>query len=113
MKETLVLNGKTFDVLPLHITREGVGKYFDYGKRDLFYYYDRPSHTKLAIWDSWKYWSQEVDGISSFGVSSANTYQFTITGLYHTKSGQSYLLVITKAHLTAYKLYSLYEKEEN
>ena len=52
--------------------------------RTLDHYYEKPSHSKISIYNKWREWLSDVlnsdNGyVTNFGVSSANTFQFTLT----------------------------------
>ena len=76
-----------------------------YGKHcDLFDYYERPSQTKINIWDSWVEWFCQTDGILSWSVCGANSNQFSIEATYQDINGDCYKLYITKAHNRIYRV---------
>lgn len=76
--------------------------------RGLEYYYDKPSQTKVAIYNDWYDWKKEVDRtefgfVENFGVSSANSHQFSIS-FRMVWMNHIYLALITRDHNRLYLL---------
>ena len=76
--------------------------------RSLEYYYDKPSQSKISIYNEWCDWKNEVGRseygyVENFGVSSANTCQFSIK--FRLKwMDNSYIGFITRDHNRLYLL---------
>lgn len=94
------INGVTFE---LTIPRESINANISrFGREaDIYDFYDRPSHYKVAIWEDWLNWARDTDNVFTFYISSANGFQFTISGAVH-YNGHTYNLYITRDHNRAY-----------
>lgn len=93
-KEQLNIGGKVFDVV------NGIGlpnvRYSDIKSA-----YDKPSISKQQIWSVWVEWfnNNSTEFYDYIGVSSRNTFMFTICGRITTKenkSTESYCFYITQ-----------------
>ena len=68
----------------------------------LYKFYERPSSTKQELYEDWRQWKCNTDGVFAFGVSSGNCYTFTLMGCYQDSNYNTYILFITKASNKAY-----------
>ena len=74
--------GTTFEVIK---TRKPISDFSVSTRcRTLNHYYEKPSQSKISIYNEWCDWVRDVNNsefgyVTNFGVSSANTFQFTIT----------------------------------
>lgn len=53
---------------------------------DIYYYYDKPSETKISIYNEWREWYSNANNVTFFQVDSANIFKFTIVALYEDES---------------------------
>ena len=80
--KTIDICGKTFEVIK---PRKPISDFSGYTRGStLDHYYAKPSHSKIRIYNEWCDWVRDVSNsdygyVTNFGVSSANTFQFTIT----------------------------------
>lgn len=104
--KTLTLNGETFKVtVPRKATPRRCECGFD-GESAIYYCYGRPSEYKVAIWEHWRRWACEVDGITDFAIGSYNCMQFTIRGFYEdAETGHGYNIYITKTRNELIQVY--------
>ena len=87
----LVLNGVTFKVTnPRTPVRPFSGWFCD--ENEIFNCYERPSLTKIAIWNDWLKWARETEGVTGY-----NCMQFTISGFYVDENGNEYNIHIIKS----------------
>ena len=106
--KTVTLNGEIFEVKDSRkhpLTVEHVNDYMErFVGKDLYTFYDRPSHIKQSIYDAWLTWCSTSGGQAShMQVSSANCQTFTIDAIWCDEKGYiKYFLHITKAHNYAY-----------
>lgn len=104
--KTIEINGIDFEVKRPRKNKlelETVLRWVDrYAGRTIYDCYDRPSHAKQSIYDSWLNWYTEdtQDRVDYFGVSGYNCMSFSLQAIYYGDYG-IYLLSITKAHNTA------------
>ena len=108
MKKHININGVEFELCgtvatsPKH--REGCS--FD----EIYEVYDRPSSTKVSIWQDWCKWCIEIrisDDNCGISISSHNVSHFSIDGFYYDHlTDTTYVLWITHCHNRAYKLVS-------
>ena len=98
MKKTITLNGHTFEVHRSKYTNTLDLAY--YRGRTIYDCYERPSHTKVAIYKEWEEWAY-LNNVLHFGVCSYNTFGFSLQGLVD-HCGHTYLLRITPTHNYAY-----------
>ena len=84
--KTIKINGTTFEVR--HAQRDQIPTTdMRWTYSDIFTAYDKPSDTKVFIWNIWKKWADETSDqfiddtyISEWYVSSRNCFRFTIAG---------------------------------
>ena len=62
---------------------------------NIWYAYERPSQTKVSIWEDWKKWFLRNTDSFSIWVSGRNSMQFTISGWFELE-GKTYNVYITK-----------------
>ncbi len=80
--KTIEICGETFEVIK---PRKPISDFSVYTRyRTLNDYYQKPSQSKISIYNEWCEWLNEVFNsdngyVTNFGVSSANTFQFTLT----------------------------------
>ena len=97
----LEIHGKNFELIrPKQLS--DYDKVAFHSRPDLFDYYEKPSQTKIAIWEDWIEWFCNTRGISNYYISSANCMQFTITASYRDNENNKYIMVITKEHNRIY-----------
>ena len=80
LKTTMEINGRTFEVFEHFYTNDELSE-IAYSTHNLFYYYKNPSRIKEDIYRDWGTWSWGVDNLYYFGVSGANSMQFTIMAI--------------------------------
>ena len=98
---TLEINGRTFQLIIKRDTVKAVSGYIC-DEQNIFYWYKRPSRTKVNIWHNWLEWARETEGIKVFEISGANCMQFSIKGLYIDECSRQYNLYITRDNNKAY-----------
>ena len=97
MKKYLTINNTTFEVVtPKVATLLQLEYSFDHGYLDIFGAYDRPSTTKVYIWNYWVKTLREM-GCYDYCITSNNTFQFTISG-HLTHNHKQYYVKITPNH---------------
>lgn len=80
--KTIDICGKTFEVIK---PRKPISDFSVSTRcRSLHHYYEKPSQSKISIYNEWRDWLIDVANsrfgrATNFGVSSANTFQFTLT----------------------------------
>lgn len=90
--ESIRLNGEYFELDTKERTQETA-----ISRCDVSDVYDRPSTTKIAIFNEWSNWFLNNDGYC--GVASHNSNFFTIQGYVTDKlTGKRYYCYITHAH---------------
>lgn len=110
--KTVTLNGELFEVVDSRkypVTVDRVNNYMErYTGKDLYSFYDRPSHIKQSIYDAWLSWCRTSGGNASYmQVSSANCMQFSIDAIWCDDNEYiKYMLHITKAHNYAYPVHT-------
>ena len=101
-KRILNVNHEIFTVVrPQYKNRPDFESCKKYDTLNLDNYYKSYSYKKKNVYNYWLEWSKEVNDLMSFGVSSANTNLFTITGTYIDGFGQKWVLYITPYHKKA------------
>ncbi len=76
----VTINGETFRIYKPR-KRQPHKEYFEqFNGKNLWRYYERPSTTKQSIWESWEKWARDTAEVVTFGVSSANSWTFSIAG---------------------------------
>ena len=90
-KKNIVLGGVIFEVGKPILHSEAT-----WTSRRLEECYDKPSSTKIAIWNDWLKWFMQFDEWH-FGVSSYNGFMFTIEGVI-CDNDNWYKIYITKTH---------------
>ena len=97
MKQYLTINNTTFEVVkPKEQTLSSLECSFNHGYLDIFGAYDRPSTTKVNIWNYWVKTLREM-GCYDYCITSNNTFQFTISG-HLEYDGKEYFVKITPNH---------------
>ena len=96
--KTIEINGEMFEIKKVNADRLSAltSQVIKYAGFDLDNYYAKPSNIKRNIWRSWRTWSLDCDDYmirDYFGVTGANSMQFTIGTL--TELG---VIIITKSH---------------
>ena len=87
----ITVNGKTFSV---HKSKyANVNNLGYYAGRTLYDCYERPSATKVSIYNDWLKWASD-NNVYHFGVSSYNAHTFTLQGLLEYE-GKTFLLSIS------------------
>lgn len=98
-KERIEINGETFSIEgttdTLYIPIQPNYEY------DIFHHYDRPSVTKVEIWNDWLKWAYESDALLE--ITSHNCFRFTIRGNVE-YNGKLYNLYITECYNRAYEV---------
>ena len=80
--KTIYICGETFEVIK---PRKPISDFSVYSRGSTLYrYYAQPSHSKIGIYNDWCEWVRDVFNtdngyVTNFGISSANTFQFTLT----------------------------------
>lgn len=80
--KTIDICGKTFEVIK---PRKPITDFSVYTHGStLNHHYQKPSDSKISIYNKWCEWVRDVftskkGYVTNFGVSSANTFQFTLT----------------------------------
>ena len=74
--DRLTLDGITFEVCKPCTTKDKV-----IYTRDIYECYERPSQTKIAIWNEWCRYFIDKRNCFRFGVASYNSMQFTIEAI--------------------------------
>lgn len=100
MSKTIVLNGHTFTVHKSKYAK--VENLQRYSGRWLNECYSNPSTAKQEIFKEWLEWAW-LNDVEHFGVSSYNTFGFSLQGLVE-HLGNTYILEITPKHNRAYIL---------
>lgn len=98
-KRTLELNGINFEVVNSE-TNTGLWIQSDVEFSEfktIYELYDRPSITKISIYNEWVKWFNELDGGVTFGCIRGNCNFFSIGGLVRRDNELLYLF-ITKGH---------------
>lgn len=98
MSKSIKIGNETFSVHRSKYTNPNRLTYYD--GRTLADCYTKPSFAKLSIYNEWLKWSVE-NNINHFGVSSYNTFGFSLQGLA-TVNGVDYVLSITPSSNKAY-----------
>lgn len=100
MRDTIVVNGMTFEV---HKGKNvSVGDLARYAFRDLHNCYKNPSSAKMSIFEYWLKWATDSK-VEYFGIKSYNAQFFTLQGLlWH--DGKRYTIDITPNHNRAYSI---------
>ena len=76
MKKTILINGETFTVKKAITGNETTRNYIQYN--NIYEAYERPSNTKVEIWEYWFKTLLQADAWR-IGVSSKNHNMFTIS----------------------------------
>ena len=92
MKKTILINGETFTVKKAITGNETTRNYIQYN--NIYAAYERPSNTKVEIWEYWYKTLLEADA-HRIGVSSKSSHMFTISFMIEIES-VTYLGYITK-----------------
>lgn len=90
------INNETFELI---VPRKEVST--NISSATLFDKYDRPSATKIEIYNEWMAWGRDID--VRLGVSGAGSHTFSLEGFYD-NGEHIYKLVITKGHNRAYQI---------
>ena len=101
--KTITINNVEFELIkPRKKVEPFIGYHCD--ENCIFYHYDRPSQTKINIWQKWVKWSNtcEHGKVWAFEIAAHNCMMFTIAGLYEDEDGNEYNLYITRDHNRAY-----------
>ena len=94
--KTIKINGRTFELITAPKKVEEIKQRTYCGTPNLWY--DRPSATKMKIYHNWReYFNETATGHCSHGVSSANTFNFTIVCDIRIDN-INYRMYITPAH---------------
>lgn len=100
-RETMTISGRTFEVY--HVKPD---EYWDSPNRCMLAdCYDRPSSKKIDIFNDWDNWARDTQEVSGMGVTSFNTFSFTLRADYNLDvrtllaEGE---FVITKSHNKLY-----------
>ena len=102
--KNLTINGVTFKVTkPRSYTPRRCECGFD-GENAIYNCYDRPSVYKVGIWEDWRKWACETEGVTDFAIGSYNCMQFTIHGFY-TDGEHGYNIYITKTRNELMQVY--------
>ena len=97
MKKYSTINNTTFEVVtPKGQTLQALEYSFNRGYYDIYGAYDRPSTSKVYIWNYWAKTLREM-GCYDYCVTSFNTFQFTIGG-HLEYEGKEYFVKITPNH---------------
>lgn len=93
MTRTLEINNVTYEVLrPVNMETVRQTKHYN----SIYHAYNRPSATKVSIWEQWLRRFREFD-FSNVWVRSRNGFCFTI-GAYVEHEGKRYFISITPKH---------------
>lgn len=101
MSKYMNINGQTFEVIkprkyPVSLTN----KYYLRGLSDC---YEKPSVHKQAIYDEWYEWYRSDIRLSEFGITSYNTFMFTIGCIFtDEETGERGYIKITPAKQVIY-----------
>lgn len=97
--EIITLNGQEF-TLDTKIERPLI---YDFEYNSLWSAYAKPSSTKQAIWSAWLSWFVNNDGWA--GITSRNTFKFTISGIvYDHETKEAYFCEITASNNRCWKI---------
>ena len=105
--KTLIINGCTFEVYKPRKNKVTLNQAIDYLERyqhrDIWDCYDKPSTTKVSIYNEWLQWyTEQGNEIDYFCVTSYNCMQFSLGALYFDNNTNTfYILSITASHNTA------------
>lgn len=105
--ETMTINGERFEVRKprkhkLALDEIMMRLHRTYSDTTVYDCYGRPSQAKVDIYETWRQWADNTPNVLYFEVSSYNTFQFTLSALYHDVDNEEwYQLDITSAHNTA------------
>ena len=102
--KTMNINGEVFDVVK---PRHAVTPLFypcGFDSNDIYNHYERPSARKVNIFNYWRNWYYETQGVTCLFISSANTFQFSLAGNYCDPETGEFIgvLKITAAHNRIY-----------
>lgn len=105
-RENIKINGVSFENLGKKDYKAVYGCVFC--RSDINNVYKNPSWRKVAIWEQWCKWAEEIydsstDNFAWIEISSHNTQVFSIAGEVR-ENGQSYRVLITPAHNRAWLL---------
>lgn len=100
--KTLTINGVDFQLINprKYEVKPFTGWFCD--ENAIFNCYERPSLSKIRIWNDWLKWARDTEGVFGFEILSYNCMQFTIGGGYKDEKGKEYVIYITKAHNRIY-----------
>lgn len=101
MSKYMDINGERFQVIKPRNHKPALAN--PYFMRDLWDCYERPSGTKEAIYNEWYDWYKTDDRLSEFGVTSYNTFSFTLGCVFDDpETGVAGYISITPAHNRLY-----------
>lgn len=103
-RKNFVINGVEFENMGATETLAVRGR--EYCHSDIYMVYSRPSCYKEDIWKEWCNWAEYIDdsdydNYAWIEISSHNSQTFSISGQVR-EHGQSYVILITKAHNRAW-----------
>lgn len=98
------INGRTFEAIKPRKNIPSIKAVQETWGMDLGNYYFNPSYEKQRAYDYWREWYCSTDEVEMFGVSSANTFSFSISALYVDEETREVLGVIkiTPCHNRVY-----------
>ena len=101
----VVLNGEIFELNGFSDTVALTGSC--YVLNDIYDHYKRPSQWKMAIWQQWCKWAEDIDDMPNsyawIEITHHNSQTFTISGQICIDN-VPYKVYITKAHNRAWRL---------
>ena len=101
MSNYMDINGKKFRVV--HPRKYPVSLSNSYFMRGLYDCYDRPSEAKQYIYDKWYEWYRNDPRLTEFGVTSYNTFGFTLGCVFQDdETGERGYIRITPTYNTIY-----------
>lgn len=107
MAKYMKINGETFEIIKPRNwnVKEAIERLAREPRKDLYSHYEKPSKAKIGIWNAWVDWALESP-VNCLTVTSANTWQFTISAvLYDPETDEDLGLIhITSAHNRLYLL---------
>ena len=101
MSKYININGEQFQVIKPRKNKPTLEN--PYFMRTLLDCYEKPSHRKRGIYNAWYEWYRTDDRLSEFGITSYNTYSFSLRCVFHDEEQNVHGLVsITPANNIIY-----------
>lgn len=92
---------ETFEVIDGLTTYDENDKYFRYAYSNIFDAYEKPSTTKVHIWEYWERFFYGMPNFRRIGIVGVNCHQFTViaetdSALYRITKAHNYLIGIVR-----------------